>query len=120
MDWEPETQDLIDAAGLEVTPEKVNVAVRQWLRQILRQREYKRKLKVDPERHEKQKAIQREHRREYRDYGAKGCKRDAEDFVGRKLPIRKRIPEDDMAYRMEKLLKDKREKPKDVLILGGM
>lgn len=45
MDWEPETQALIDAAGLEVTPAKVNVAVRQWLRQILRHREYLRKVK---------------------------------------------------------------------------
>lgn len=131
IDWEPDTQDLIDIAGLEVTPAKLNVAVRQWLRQLLRHRDYLEKVKADPERREKFEEKRKEYSRQYRRHGLKGHKRDAEDFTERekhtrKIPLLKPIPEDDMYFRMQKLLREEKEKKKsaeqsdDILFLGKM
>lgn len=71
VEWEPETQALINAAELEVRPADVNTALRQWLRQILRHRRYLERIKSDPELREKFKATAKAYNRQYRQNGPK-------------------------------------------------
>ncbi len=69
--WEPETQALINAAELEVRPENVNMAVRQWLRHILAHRRYLEKTKKDSDLHAEFRAKANIYNREYRKDGPK-------------------------------------------------
>jgi len=71
IEWEPETQALINAAELEVRPEDVNTAVRQWLRHILNHRKYLERIKSDPDRLKKFKATEKAYNRQYRQNGPK-------------------------------------------------
>lgn len=111
VEWEPDTQALINASELEVRPEHVNTAVRQWLRQILCHRRYLERIKSDPVRHEKFKAQAKIYKRQYQKHGAQrdrpkkrkeNGKVFAEDFAERVLRSQKKKPlelnRDDVIY----------------------
>ncbi len=50
FEWEPATLALLEETGQHLTKKKVDRAVREWLKHILRHRQYLEKVKADPER----------------------------------------------------------------------
>lgn len=101
VEWEAETQALINAAGLEVRHEDVNTAIRQWLRQILRHRRYLERIKSDPALQKKFKAKREAYKREYDLHGPKRDRKKEPKETGK-------IFAEDMAERMAKCLKEDR------------
>lgn len=113
--WEPETQALINASELEVRPENINVAVRQWLRQILNHRKYLEKIRSDPALDRAFKAKAKIYKRAYTKHGAQKNRpekpKDPRKIFAEKFP--------------ERMAKAEKKEPldvskKDVIYLGPL
>lgn len=117
MDWEAETQVLLAAAGIEATPARVNVAVRQWLRQILRHREYLSKVNADPARAEVYRAKRTAYNREYREHGPKRAKRVPRALAQPDAGTKKAERREEIRERAAKLSQEPGRKREGILIL---